>query len=189
VTDWPEAPVPLTAGAVPAFPPVGTTKTWNDGPDAGAGVHWNAHPMLHVPLPTVKGVLVQLPCDCGVGPRRTWGAPAVVAVVAPGDVEVCVGDVVPDVAGATVVELDALAPGTVVEDAPSAGSAPPPLVDAFGAAWVPPPDHVMSMPSNKHTTPNTRSCHVCHERRSLIPSSPGAGSPVPFSGGRFPGDG
>ena len=84
---------------VPAFPPEGTTKTWNDGPEAGAGVHWNAHPMLHVPLPTVKGVLVQFPCDCGVGPSRTCAVPVAAAVDG--------GEVAPEVAGGCVVTLAA----------------------------------------------------------------------------------
>jgi len=48
------------------------------------------------------------------------------------------------------------------------------------------PDHVMSMPSNRQPTPNTISCQVCHERRSLIPKSPGAGLPHPFCPGEIP---
>jgi len=40
VTELPDAPVPVTAGVEPGEPPVGTTKTSNAGPDAGAGVHW-----------------------------------------------------------------------------------------------------------------------------------------------------
>jgi len=90
-------------------------------------VHWNAHPMFQVPLPTVKGVLVQLPCDCGVGPRRTCGVPVVVAVV-PAVVE---GAVSPEVAGAWVVVLDT---GTVIADDPcSGGSAELRPVEVFGA--------------------------------------------------------
>jgi hypothetical protein len=39
VTDWPDAPDQLTAGVDDGGPPACTTKTWNDGPEAGAGVH------------------------------------------------------------------------------------------------------------------------------------------------------
>jgi hypothetical protein len=102
VTDWPVAPVPLTAGVAPALPPAGTTKTWNDGPDTGAGVHWNAHPMLHVPPPIVNGELVQFPWVSGVGPRRTCTAPVVVV-----DGGAVVGTVVaPLVPAGCVVALD-----------------------------------------------------------------------------------
>ena len=110
VTDWPDAPVPFTAGVAPAVPPAGTTNTWNDGPDTGAGVHWNAHPMLQVPLPTVKAELVQFPCVCGEGPRSTCATPAVLGVTVGTLVG---GDVDPDVAGGCVVALD-VPPAAVV---------------------------------------------------------------------------
>jgi hypothetical protein len=140
-------------------------------------VHWNAHPILHVPLPTVKGVLVQFPCVCGVGPRSTCATPAVVVVTGAVDV----GDVEFDAAGARVVALDA---GVVVVGEPdSGGSVALLFVEGCGVVEVPPTDQVMSMPSNRQTNPKTSSCHVCHERRSLMPNSPGAGRPVSSPGG------
>jgi len=106
----------LTAGVLPAFPPDGTTKTWNEGPEAGAGEHRNAQPMLHVPLPTVNAELVQLPCVCGVGPRRTCAVPTAAVVLG----TVAGGDVAPEVAGGWVVALEAPVAGAVVAD-PCAG--------------------------------------------------------------------
>ena len=50
--------MPDTAGAPDALEPGGVTKTWNAGPDAGAGAHWYAHPMFQVPALTVNGVLM-----------------------------------------------------------------------------------------------------------------------------------
>jgi hypothetical protein len=79
-------------------------------------VHWNAHPTLHVPLPTVKAELVQFPCVWGVGPRSTCATPAVVGV----DVAALVGgEVDPDVAGGCVVALEV--PGAAVVAVPAAG--------------------------------------------------------------------
>jgi len=95
--------------------PAGTTKTWNDGPEAGAGEHWNAHPILHDPLPTVNGELVQFPWSWGVGPRSVCATPGVVVVAA-----VVEGvDVEAEVAGACVVTLEG---GMVVAVPCGAGS-------------------------------------------------------------------
>ena len=55
VTDWADPPDSFTAGVAPGVPPEGKTKTWKEGPEAGAGVHWKSHPMFHVPPPTVNG--------------------------------------------------------------------------------------------------------------------------------------
>ena len=38
-----------------------TTKIWNEGVAEGAGTHWNAQPMFHVPPAIVKAGLVQFP--------------------------------------------------------------------------------------------------------------------------------
>jgi hypothetical protein len=39
VTDWPDGPVSLIAGVPEGAEPAGVTKTWNEEPEAGAGVH------------------------------------------------------------------------------------------------------------------------------------------------------
>ena len=75
VTPLPDAAVPATAGMVPGLAPVANTNTWKAGLVAGAGVHWYAHPKFHCPLAIVNDVLVQLPLDTGVGPRRTATEP------------------------------------------------------------------------------------------------------------------
>lgn len=63
VTSWPEPVVPVTAALEPAPAPACTTKIWNAGEALGAGVHWYAHPIFHVPAATVKALLVQLPWE------------------------------------------------------------------------------------------------------------------------------
>ena len=75
--------------------PTGVTRTWNDGPPAGAGVQLNAQPMFHPAAVVVNAGLVQFPCIC-VGPMRTRAGPA----AAVDDDEV---DVVVDPPGAVVV--------------------------------------------------------------------------------------
>ena len=61
VTDCPDAPVSLTAAVPLGADPAGVTNTWNDGPEAGAGLQLNAHPMFQPAAVVVNGVLVQLP--------------------------------------------------------------------------------------------------------------------------------
>jgi hypothetical protein len=151
-------------------------------------VHWNAHPMDQVPLATVNGELVQFPCVSGVGPRRTVEVPfaplTVVVVTA-----LVGGDVDPDVAGGCVVAL--VLPATVVEvaDAPCGGGrvyTPP--VAVFGVVGLLSPDQVMSIPSKRQASPKTRSCHVCQDRRSLMPSSPRPGAALRPPGRGAPAD-
>jgi hypothetical protein len=94
----------LPVGAVPA----GTTVTWKDDPESGAGVHWKAHPMFQPAAVTVKAGLVQFPWDC-VGPsRRCAGVAAaegvvVVLLVVPPGLEVVVVDFFRPVAVVAVV--------------------------------------------------------------------------------------
>jgi len=61
VIDWLDAPVSLTAGVPEREPPAGVTKTWKDGPEAGAGVHRNAQPMFQPAVVVVNDGLVQFP--------------------------------------------------------------------------------------------------------------------------------
>ncbi len=75
VTDCPDGPVSPIAGVPVGDFPFGVTNTWNDGPDAGAGVQLYAQPMFQPAAVVVKVGLVQLPCIC-VGPRSTCGGPA-----------------------------------------------------------------------------------------------------------------
>jgi len=98
VTCLPDGPASLTAGVELGFPPAGATKTWNEGPDAGAGVHWKAHPMFHGDAVMEKAGLVQLPCIWVAG-TRSWRGPG----AGPDVVEVEVAAVVVVTAGAVVV--------------------------------------------------------------------------------------
>ena len=107
VTELPEAAALVTAGVAPGLAPVAYTKTWNAGPETGAGVHWYAQPMFHGPLDTVNDVLVHVPLVTGVGPSRTWtvpdgGAVGTVVEAEPPVAAVVVGD------DGTVVEGDVL---------------------------------------------------------------------------------
>lgn len=61
VTDWPDGPVSLMAGVPEGEPPTGVTKTSNDGPEAGAGVHLKAQPTFQPDVVVVNAGLVQLP--------------------------------------------------------------------------------------------------------------------------------
>jgi hypothetical protein len=92
----------VTAGLVPGLAPLGYTKIWKAGPEAGAGAHWYAQPRFHGPLATVNDVLVHVPLESGVGPNNTATEPD----VDPGDV---------DVAGVVVVGAPPDA-GAVVDD-------------------------------------------------------------------------
>jgi hypothetical protein len=124
VTELPEATALVTAGLVPGLVPVAYTKTWNAGPDTGAGVHWYAQPMFHGPLDTVNDVLVHVPLVTGVGPSSTWTMPD-----GAGDAAGRVVDVEPPVA-AIVVGDD----GTVVEG--DVLLVEPPDVEPLGAGSV-----------------------------------------------------
>ena len=89
VTDCPDGPVWVIAGVLPGEDPTGDTKTWNDGPPAGAGTHLNAQPMFQPAAVVVKVGLVQLPCIC-VGPIRTRAGPAATVEDVDGAVDVVV---------------------------------------------------------------------------------------------------
>jgi len=115
----------VTAGLVPGLAPLGYTKIWNAGPEAGAGAHWYAQPRFHGPLATVNIVLVHVPLESGVGPNNTAtepdvdpGVAGVVVVGAPPDAGAVVDDeaaddvvVVPDVV--VVLWLEPLGTGNV----------------------------------------------------------------------------
>jgi len=170
VTDCPDAPVSFTAGLDPGELPAGKTKTWNEGPEAGAGVHWNAQPMFHVPPATVKGWLVHVPFDC-VGPSSTWAGP-VGAVVAVDDV----GAVVVVDAVDAVVVVDAVG-SVVLPEEPDGGGTVYGLVVCVDEA-LPLPLLPSTMPTNRAATTAAASCHVRQDRRSLMPRSPRAGAPT-----------
>ena len=113
VTDCPDAPVSLIAGAPDGAEPAGVTNTWNEAPETGAGAHLNAQPMFHGAAVVVNGVLVQFPCCCGE--MRSWRA-------GPGAGVEPVGNVVGVVADppATVVVVDPPATVVVVTEPPPA---------------------------------------------------------------------
>ena len=106
VTEFPDAAVSDTAGLAPGFEPVGNANTWNAGPATGAGVHWYAQPIFHGALAVVKGVLIQVPCDC-IGPSRMLTGPGLAVV---GTVEDPLGGA--DVVGAGGADVVVTAPGT-----------------------------------------------------------------------------
>ena len=161
--------------------PAGTTNTWKDGPDAGAGVQLNAQPMFQLGAVVVKAGLVQLPCSC-VGPRRTRGGPAA-----------AVDDVVADPPAAVVV-VDPLEAAVVVEPLVAAAVVVVDPVD-FGIVYagaleeddpVEPDDGAFAaMPTRRKTSATTAICHDFQVRFSLMCRSPGAGK---GSGPVGPGD-
>jgi hypothetical protein len=111
LTDWPEAAVDVTAGVEPAAAPELTTKIWKDGPPVGAGVHWKAHPMFHVPPAMVNTGLVQFPLWV------VWGTSTVAGPTAAGEVGVV------DAPAAVVAVVDVLPAAVVaVEPAPDAAA-------------------------------------------------------------------
>jgi len=152
VTCRPEGSLSLTAGVALGFPPTGATKTWNDGPDAGAGVHWKAQPMFHGGAVIVNVGLVQFPCNWVAG-TRIWIGPvdgATVVDVEAAAVVVVLGAVVvvvaeprplaeaPDeperaVERERAAELLVLPGGSVVDGVVVVGAAPP---DAAGGGRV-----------------------------------------------------
>jgi hypothetical protein len=180
-TDCPDAPVSLIAGLPAGDDPTGDTDTWNDGPEAGAGVQLNAQPIFQLAAVVVNAGLVQFPCIC-VGPRSTRAGPAgaaaddvvvdpptaVVVVVA--DEPAVVVDVEPS-AAAVVVVVDPLEPGSLYAGAFDASVADPPVVP------------FTAKPTRSAMRTATTSCQVLQLRRSLMWSSPGVGmtssSPTP----------
>jgi hypothetical protein len=195
VTACPDAPVSLMAAAEPADCPAGVTKTSKEVPEAGVAEHWKAQPMFQLGAVIVKSGLVQFPDDC-IGPTSTRAtAVVVVVVVDPVDDEVLVvvDDPAPDDPDVVVVveeppaELPAAVvvvlpdePGAVVPVELAGGGGvyvPAPAPDFPDPAAVPPEAlQVMAIPINAAITMPTTSCHVAHERRSLRPSCPGAGT-------------
>jgi hypothetical protein len=142
--------------------------------------------MFHPAAAVVKAGLVQFPDCCG-DVRRTRAGPA--AAVEPLGDEVVVVEppaavvvVVPALPPAVVGVVEPAAPGAVVVvEAPpesgvvalGGGSVPVVLV-ASAALDVPPPpvSPLIAMPTIAATIMAVRSCHVLHDRRSLILSSP-----------------
>lgn len=131
----------------------------------------------------MNGVLVQFPWVCGVGPRSTVSAPVAtgldVDVVADPGVDVAdeppgteVGVVTPDDGVGTVVAVP-------VPGAPESEAGGRVYVGVFAcdAPAPPPPEFPMAIPMRTATIPTTTRCHVRHDRRSRILSSPGAGGP------------
>jgi len=171
---------------VPGLPPTGATNTSKEGPDAGAGVHWNAQPMFHVPPAMVKAGLVQLPDIWVAGMSTVAGPTAADEVGVEEPVAPPVAAVV-DVLPAAVVVVDPLdvpaaAPGdlpaaTVVDvEEPAAGGSvplvPEPVPVLLDAEPVSP---LMAIPATAATTIAANSCQVFQVRRSLILSSPFSG--------------
>jgi hypothetical protein len=144
--------------------------------------------MSHWPLAIVNGVLVQLPRAC-FGPNNTdavadEGAPpddAMVELVVVLEVAGWVVDVDPEVEGnVAVVPVEACVPEPL-----GGGSVKLcPLVLELDALLAP-PEFPITMPMSAAAIPTMTKCHVCHDRRSLMRSSPGDGA----SGVTFVGDG
>jgi hypothetical protein len=147
--------------------------------------------MFQVPPAMVNAGLVQLPLCCVSGTSTdagpTTGA-AVVAVVPPAEVVA----VVPPAAVVAVVPpaavVDVALPAAVVVVAPPAAvvEVAPPVPDSGGSLYPPPEEAPLTpeaepafplnhMPRMAATTTAIRSCHVFHERRSLILRSPRSG--------------
>jgi len=150
VTDCPDGPVSLIAGVPVGADPAGVTNTWNDGPEAGAGVHRNAQPMFQPATVVVNVGLVQLPWSC-VGPMRTRAGPAATAAVdgvvdPPAAVVVVVVEPPPAVVevlerpATAVVVVDAFAPpedgAVVVVVPPALGITNAGVVDVWFAPTV-----------------------------------------------------
>jgi hypothetical protein len=184
VTDCPVPPVSLIAGVPEGLEPAGTTKTWNDGPAAGAGAQANAQPMFHGAAVVVKAVLVQLPFICGelsntrAGPAAAVDdvvgvvddPPAAVVVVEPPDAVVVVPPELPPAAVVVVAVLPAAGPA-----AEAGGGKVPEVVPPVLDVPLPPPpvSPLIHMPRTTASRIAIRSCQVFHERRSLILRSPG----------------
>jgi hypothetical protein len=174
--------------------PAGVTKTWKDGPEAGAGVQLNAHPMFQPAAVVVNGVLVQLPCCCGES--KSWRAgpaddvdgvvgvvvvdpPATVVVLDPAAVVVVVEELPP---GAVVV-VTALPPVPVPAGIEFAGSFPCPEPAVFALDAPPPVSPLIHIPAMTAIRTAVRSCQVFQLLRSFIFRSPGLGTSPDDDGG------
>jgi hypothetical protein len=180
------------AGAAPGDAPAAVTNTSNEVPLAGAGVHWKAQPIFQVGAVMVKAGLVQLPWSW-VGPSSNRAGAVDVVVVDPVDDEVAVVVVVsldfpPAVVVVVVVVVDPppVAAVVLVELPPAGGSvyAPPPEVPV--PVELPEPEAptlpLIAIPTTAAITTATASCQVFHERFSLRPREPGAGTGLGSSG-------
>jgi hypothetical protein len=199
VTDCPDAPVSLIAGVPVGDDPAGTTKTWNDGPVAGAGAHSKAQPIFHGATVVVNEVLVQFPWSCGES--RSWRAgpaaavegdvvgavevvvapalAAVVVVVEPPPAVVVVVPEPPPVAAVVVV----LPPAEEPEPAALGGGSVS-CLEADPLALEPPPvSPLIHIPTMTAIRTAVSSCHVFQDRFCLILSSPGLGVPSIAPGG------
>ena len=124
----PDAADEVTAGVVPGWPPLVTTKISKLGVAEGAGTHWNAQPICQVPPAMVNDGLVQFPVCWVSGTSTLGGARATVDVVvdelpeaAADAVVVLVDPAAVDPEPAEGAPLDPAANGTVVGDEPEAG--------------------------------------------------------------------
>jgi hypothetical protein len=176
-----------------------TTKISKDGGAVGAGEHWNAQPIFQVPPAMVKAGLVQLP-DCWTsGTRTDAGANTAVvvglldAVVPAAVVDVEAPAAVVEVADPATVDVgeDELVPpadllaaaALVVDEADEGGGSLYPPAEApeeEEALVAEPVAPLNAMPSTRAIRAIRSICQVFHDRRSLMPSSPGSG--------RCPGD-
>jgi hypothetical protein len=141
--------------------------------------------MFHPAAVVVNAGLVQFPDCCG-DVRRTRAGPA--AAVDPLGDEVVVVEppaavvvVVPALPPAVVGVVEPAAPGAVVVVAPPesgvlalGGGSVPVVLEASAALDVPPPpvSPLIAIPTMAATIMAVRSCHVRHDRRSLMLSSP-----------------
>ena len=189
VTDCPDDPVSLIAGVPLGDDPAGTTKTWNDGPEAGAGAQLNAQPMFQGAAVVVKAALVQLPCCCGDSMSTRAGPPAAaedVGVVVEAVVDPPAAVVVVDPPVAVVVVVAEPPPAVVVvavlppvEEfgvaALGGGSAPFPELVPLALGLPPPVSPLIHIPKMAAIRTAVRSCQVFQVRRSLNLSSPGLG--------------
>ncbi len=124
--------------------------------------------MSQVPLEIVNAGLVQLPCDWKRGTRTVAVTPAGAVAGALVVVADC-GAVVVTAGAVVVVALELL---------PEGGGNLKAWLGTL-VVWDPPASAFpMYIPRRPTTTHPVSSCHVFHDRRSLMPSSPAAGRPV-----------
>jgi hypothetical protein len=163
------------AGVAPGDAPAAVTNTWNEVPVVGAGVHWKAQPIFQFGTVMVKAGLVQLPWSW-VGPSSNRAGGVDVVVVEPVVVEVDE----PAVGAEVVVDAPPVATVVPVELPPAGGSvyAPPPEVPVPLELPEPPAPTLplIAIPASAANTTATASCQVFHERFSLRPREPGAGT-------------
>jgi len=186
VMELPEASDEETAGVPLGVPPLVTTKIWNAGVVVGAGTHWNAQPMFHVPPAMVNAGLVQLPVSWVAGTSTVAGPTttgAVVAVVPAAAAPGAVVAVVPPAAVVVVVPpagtvdvVDDADPATAVVDGEAAGGSLYPCeLEELATPEGDPALPLIHIPTTSARAMATSSCHVLQARRSLIWSSPGWG--------------